>query len=90
MRYVTEVAKTGDEICINLKKITLAIPVPITPKIKINQRECCTFSTWTTSAKSVKNKIPKAGKSNIKKFPVVMLKEVRSERYFLIRFTFVA
>ena len=35
IRYVTEVANTGEDICINLKKIKLAIPVPTTPKIAI-------------------------------------------------------
>jgi hypothetical protein len=43
------VAKTGDDICISLKKRILAIPVPRTPKIIINKTACCAFSTYTTS-----------------------------------------
>lgn len=35
IKYVTEVAKTGEEIWINLKNRMLAIPVPITPNIII-------------------------------------------------------
>ena len=42
IKYVTDVAKTGDDICINLKKMILAIPVPTIPSTITNNIECCT------------------------------------------------
>lgn len=83
-------AKTGDDICISLKKRTFAIPVPITPNIKINKTERCTFTKCITSKKPVKNKIKKAGKKRTVKFPVVILKGLKSDRNLLMRFTFIA
>ena len=73
-----------------LKNIILAIPVPTTPRISMKRTECCTLSTAITSKKPEKNKTIKAGISKTKKFPVVILKGLKSDKYFLIRLTFVA
>lgn len=97
IKYVTEVAKTGDEIWINLKNNILAIPVPTTPRIMIYNIDSCIavkdppISVSELLLKNpVKYKIVREGRDKIKKLPVVILNGVKSDRYLFIRFTFIA
>jgi len=43
MVYVTEVEKTGSEICMSLLKMIIAIPVPIIPRITTYKTEMKNF-----------------------------------------------
>ena len=67
-----------------------AIPVPTTPKIKIKRIECCVFSKTKISENPEKYKIKQAGSSITAKFPVEIVSGYKSDKYFLIKFTFIA
>ena len=67
-----------------------AIPVPTTPKIRMYITDCCTSATPVISKKPEKNKTANAGNVSTKKFPVEIVKGLKSDMYFLIRLTLVA
>ena len=80
----------GDDIWISLKKTILAIPVPKIASMAINIIDLCVSGSEAISKKPEKQSTTTAGISIIVKFPVLIVKGVRSERYFFIRLTFVA
>ena len=67
-----------------------AIPVPTTPKIKMKRIECWVFSKTKTSENPEKYKIKQAGSNITAKLPVEIVSEDKSDKYFLIKFTFIA
>ena len=85
--YVTDEAKIGDEIWISLKYTTFATQVPATASIPMKSMDVFTLGRCATSKKLELHKTTNAGTSNTAKFPTVILKGVKSERYFLIKFT---
>ena len=90
IKYVTEVAKTGDDNWINLKKRILAIPVPTIPSIAMYAIDVWTFGIVAISKNPEKYNNKIAGVNKTKKFPVVILRGATLGKYFLIKFTLVA